>query len=526
MRMTYDDAMAASARDRRTLGAAALARARGRWGRTAVEERAGRLSRLRLAAAALVVRDALGLADDERRVGVLLPPSRGGAVVNLALALGGRTSVNLNHTAGEAQLARMAELAGLRTIVSSRRYLERLGQPALPGRVVLAEDLLGQLSKVAVVAAMVRVIALPARWLDRARPDDVATIIFSSGTTGDPKGVQLTHRQVLANCGAMIAHVGIAPDSATLLTSLPLFHSFGLVPGMWMCLAYGIRIAAHPDPLDAAGIGALAAQTGAGYVISTPTFVRSYLRKVPPEQFAALRFGVVGAEKCAPELHAAFRERYAPAALLEGYGCTELAPVVSVNRPGDIREGTVGQPLPGVEVFTVDPETLERLPDGREGLLVVRSPSRMLGYLGRDDLTAAAFVHGGYNTGDMAAIDAEGRIRITGRLARFAKVGGEMVPLDAVEGALQGWLAERYPDDGVQVAVCAVPDAKRGERLIVLHAGSLPAAPDALFAALDAMPALWRPRAADVYAVESIPVLGTGKRDLGALKRLAAAAAG
>lgn len=524
--MTYEHALAETRRDRRTLGAAALDRARWRWGRTAVEERAGRLSRLRLAAAAVAVERALGLEDDERRVGIMLPPGRGGAVVNLAVALGGRTSVNLNHTAGEAQVQRMAELAGLRTIVSSRRYLERLGQPALPGRVVLAEDLIGRLSKVAVVWAMVKVVALPGRWLDRARPDDVATIIFSSGTTGDPKGVQLTHRQVLANCGAMVAHVEIAPNSATLLTSLPLFHSFGLVPGMWMCLAYGIRIAAHPDPLDAAGIGALAAQTGAGYLISTPTFVRAYLRKVQPEQFAALRFGVVGAEKCPPDLHAAFRERYPGAALLEGYGCTELAPVVSVNHPAAIREGTVGQPLPGVEVFTVDPDTLQRQPPGRDGLLIVRSPARMLGYLGRDDLTAAAFVHGGYNTGDMAAIDPDGCIRITGRLARFAKVGGEMVPLDAVEAALQAWISAHHADDPVQLAVCAVPDVKRGERLVVLHAGALPAPPAELFRALDDMPALWRPRPSDVIAVDDIPVLGTGKRNLGALKRMAAERAG
>ncbi|MCC7020873.1 MAG: AMP-binding protein [Ardenticatenales bacterium] len=520
-RLTYEQALAESLRDRRTLGAATIARARWRWGRVAVQEQRGDISRLRLAAAALVVRDRLGLAPEERRVGVMLPPGRGGAVVNLALALGGRTSVNLNHTAGEVQIRRMAEMADLRTIVSSRLYLERLGQPALPGRVVLAEDVLGGLSKPAVVWAMLKVIALPSRWLDRARPDDVATIIFSSGTTGDPKGVQLTHRQVLANCGAMVEHVEIAPDSATLLTALPLFHSFGLVPGMWMCLCYGVRIAAHPDPLDATGIGVMAEKSGAGYMISTPTFVRSYMRRVTPEQFKLLRFSVVGAEKCPSELHAAFRAQYPNSVLLEGYGCTELAPVVAGNRPGAIREGTVGWPLPGIEVFTVDPDTLARQPDGMEGLLVARSPARMQGYLGRDDLTAAAFIHGGYNTGDVATIDPEGVITITGRLARFAKVGGEMVPLDNVEGVLRSWLAAHHPDDAVEIAVCAVPDAKRGERLLVLHAGALPISAHELLASLEGMPTLWRPRQVDFHAVEAIPVLGTGKRDLGALKRMA-----
>ncbi|MFN8422941.1 MAG: AMP-binding protein [Anaerolineae bacterium] len=520
--MTYEEAMARSKADRRTLGAATIARARWRWGRVAVQELTAEISRLRLAAVALVVRRMLALAPDERCVGVLLPPGRGGAIVNLAIALAGRTSVNLNHTAGEAQVRRMVEMAGVRTIVSSKRYLARIGSPSLPGRVLLAEDLIGGLSKAAVLLAMAKVVLLPARLLDRARPDDVATIIFSSGTTGDPKGVQLTHRQVLANCGAMVEHVEITPDGETLLTALPLFHSFGLVPGMWMCLCYGVRIAAHPDPLDAAGIGALAEASGTGYFISTPTFVRAYMRKVTPEQFRKLRFGVVGAERCPPELHEAFRALYPPAVLLEGYGCTELAPVVAVNTPHRIREGTVGLPLPGVEVFTVDPDTLERQPDGHEGLLVARSPARMLGYLGRDDLTAAAFVHGGYNTGDVGRIDPDGFIRVTGRLARFAKVGGEMVPLDHVEGALQAWLAARFPDDVVQIAVCAVPDAKRGERLLVLHAGVLPAPSAALLDALDAMPTLWRPRAGDFHAVDAIPVLGTGKRNLGELKRMAA----
>lgn len=520
--MTYEQAMAKSARDRRTLGAATIARARWRWNRVAVQELRAEISRLRLAAVALVVRRMLSLEPDERCVGVMLPPGRGGAIVNLAIALAGRTSVNLNHTAGEAQVRRMAEMAGLRTIVSSKRYLERIGRPALPGRVVLAEDVIGSLSKPAVILAMAKVILLPARMLDRARPDDIATIIFSSGTTGDPKGVQLTHRQVLANCGAMVEHVEITPDDETLLTALPLFHSFGLVPGMWMCLCYGVRIAAHPDPLDAAGIGALAQASGTGYFISTPTFVRTYMRKVTAEQFKALRFGVVGAERCPPELHAAFREQYPPAVLLEGYGCTELAPVVAVNTPHAIQEGTVGLPLPGVEVFTVDPDTLERQADGVEGLVVARSPARMEGYLGRDDLTAAAFVHGGYNTGDVGRIGADGFLRITGRLARFAKVGGEMVPLDHVEGALQAWVAARFPDDGVQLAVCAVPDAKRGERLLVLHEGALPASAADLLDALGEMPSLWRPRAGDFVVVEVIPVLGTGKRNLGELKRMAA----
>ncbi len=529
---SYQSAQARASGDTRTLGAEFLRRVKRHPRRMAVKDFAGELSRIKVAGAARAVIPALGLAAGERRVGVLLPPGRGGTVINVALALAGRTSVNLNYTAGDAALARMCELAGLDTVVSSSVYLERLreklGGLELPDRVreLHAEDLIGNIDKKKVLLEMARVLVMPVARLDASRPEHVATIIYSSGTTGDPKGIQLTHQQIFANSDSIVEHMPIPRDEGTLLTPLPLFHSFGLVPGLWMALVQGVAVAGQADPFDGAALGKLAAASKARYLIATPTFARGYMRRVRPEQFATLEFAIVGAEKCPSDLHAAFHDKYATP-LLEGYGCTELAPAVAINSLAHNKEGSIGQPLPGIEILLMDPETYRLLPDepGTDGLIIVRSAARMLGYLGRPDLTEAAFVHGGYNTGDIGHYDADGYLHITGRLARFAKMAGEMVPLDTIERALQSWLDERGID--AQVAVAAVPDRKRGERLIAMITGDGPDDPEAwIESSMHEHPPLWRPRAQDLHTVESIPMLGTGKRDLGRIRLLAEEFAG
>ncbi len=524
MQLSFDDADERSSRDRRTLGASFLRRARRHPTLIAVQDAGGTLTYLQLAALGRSLVAQLALADDERRVGVLLPPGRGGAIANLALALAGRTAVNINHTAGPVQLARMLELAGVKTVISAKAYRKRIDDPHLAARVLDLEDLLPRLGKLRLLLAMVKTFVTPARFADRSRPDDTAIIIFSSGSTGDPKGVELTHRQVLANCDAVAFALDLRAGRDVILSPLPLFHSFGLVPGFWLGLALGLRVAAQPDPTDAKALGELAQASGATFMLATPTFARSYLRRIQPEQLKTLRFAVAGAERCPAELKQAFKERFG-ADLLEGYGCTELAPVVGINLPEvkrdgvteiRSRDGTVGRPLPGMQVFTIDPETHAILPVGAEGLLVVRSPARMKGYLGRDDLTQKAFVHGGYNTGDIGKLDADGFISITGRQARFAKIGGEMVPLDNVEAALQAAVG-----DAAEIAVAAVPDPTRGERLIVLHT-TITIEVEIVLRSLDTHPPLWRPKPKDFMPVEAIPKLGTGKRDLAGLKKLAA----
>jgi acyl-[acyl-carrier-protein]-phospholipid O-acyltransferase / long-chain-fatty-acid--[acyl-carrier-protein] ligase len=530
MALSYQSAQAQSDRNHRTLGGEVLSRMRRHPFRAAIRDVNGVLSYWKLVAVARILAGRLGLADDERCVGLLLPPGRGGAMANLALAFMGRTAVNLNHTVGPVQLKRMCEMAGIRTIISATPYLRRIGDPGLSQRLVQLDVVMEKTSAFAVIMAACAAYSLPSRLLNRAKANDVAAIIFSSGSTGDPKGVELTHRQVLANISAVAQGLEVSGECDVSLSPLPLFHSFGLVPGFWLGMVLGMPSAAHPDPTDAKALGALAKVSGATFLLSTPTFVRGYLRRIEPEQFKTLRFAVVGAERCPPDLKLQFRERYG-AELLEGYGCTELGPTVTLNllpikRDGVTeirsRDGAVGRPLPGLNVFTIDPETQTILPAGSEGLLVVQSTSRMRGYLDRPDLTEKAFIHHGYNTGDVGRVDEDGFVHITGRMARFAKIGGEMVPLDHVEAAVfQAVLTIVGPDATIEIAVASIADEARGERLIILHTG-FTGDWEKLLADLAELPALWRPRSRDVRLVEAIPKLGTGKRDLAGLKKLAA----
>lgn len=525
----FQAALEKSAQDRRSLGSAALQMARRHPGSTAVSDLSGSMSRIKLAGAALALRSHLGLASEEQNIGVLLPPGRGGTIVNLTLALMGRTAVNLNHTVGDEGLQRMCALAGVHTVITAQKYTDKIGKPELDVRWVDVQELIPRISKFRVLLNMIKLLLLPTARMTDARPDDVACLIFSSGSTGDPKGVQLTHRQILANIAGVRAHCGLKGGADALLSPLPLFHSFGLSAGMWLPLVCGLDLIAHPDPLDGRAIGSLAEEHAPTFLMSTPTFVRGYMRRVGREQFASLRFAVVGAEKCPDDLRVSFAEKYG-AELLEGYGCTELGPVISANQPAlsskdapDIggKPGSVGRPLPGIEVATVDPATGEILPPGETGLLLVRSPARMLGYLGREDLTRQVFLHGGYNTGDIGHVDGDGFLFITGRLARFAKIGGEMVPMDRVEERLMEAVQEiagaAHPH---QLAIAAAPDDTRGERLILLYT-SLPCAPRELIDRARDLPTLFRPRERDAHEVDELPVLGTGKRDLKRLQQLA-----
>ncbi len=367
------------------------------------------------------------------------------------------------------------------------------------------------------------------RWLGltRIKPDDLLTVIFTSGSTGRPKGVMLTQYNVGSNVAAINEIIQLR-KSDVLLGILPFFHSFGYTTTLWTVLTLAPKGIYHYSPLEAREVGKLCQRHGATIMIATPTFVRSYLRRCEAENFQALEVVFAGAEKLPLELAEVFEKKY-KVRPMEGYGATELSPVVSGNIPPGrgreskhegVKEGTVGRPLPGIFAKVIDLDTGADLGPNRSGMLLVKGPNVMKGYFGRPDLTAEVIRDGWYITGDVAEIDEDGFIRITGRVSRFSKIGGEMVPHIRVEEAINQLL--HIDEEDLRAVVTAVPDAKKGERLVVLHT-DLPLSPAEICRKLSeaGLPHLWIPSPDSFRQVDAIPVLGTGKLDLKRLKDLA-----
>ena len=449
-----------------------------------------------------------------KNVGLLFPASAGGALANLAVTMAGKVAVNLNFTAGAEQLRYALRQCEIGTILSSRAFLEKAKLPELPG-IVFLEDLAASVSPANKLLTMAKARLLPTRAIAGAVvPDDPAAIVFSSGSTGTPKGVVLSHWNLVANADASAAVYSVDRRDC-MLGALPFFHSFGYTYTLWFPLLNGFKAVFHSNPMDAPTIGELAAAHRPTLFLSTPTFCLSYLRKCTRDQFAGIRHLLVGAEKLQPSLAAAFQEKFGVSPM-EGYGCTEMGPAVSVNVAGADKPGSVGRPLPHVAVRIVDAETMEPVAEGRTGLLLVNGPGRMLGYLGDEVRTAQAIHAGYYVTGDLAYQDADGYLYIVDRLARFSKIAGEMVPHLKVEDALRDVVG-----DG-RCVVTGVPDERRGERLAVVYASeNVTAAQMIRHLEASGLPALWIPKRDYFCRVAAIPVLGTGKVDLKAVRAIA-----
>jgi acyl-[acyl-carrier-protein]-phospholipid O-acyltransferase / long-chain-fatty-acid--[acyl-carrier-protein] ligase len=497
--------------------------ARRNWNHFAMADSTGReLTYGRMLTGGVLVSNWARTRRDQEMIGVLLPPSVAGALVNVGITLAGRVPVNLNFTAGPEAMAAARQRCAIRTVVTSRLFLAKAKIAEQPG-MVFVEEILSRAGKLAQLHALLAARFTPARLLGgAARPETLATVIFSSGSTGIPKGVMLSHYNVLANIGAMAQLFWIGKRDR-IVGVLPFFHSFGYTVTIWFPLIAGCGVVYHPNPTDAKAIGELIAKYHATFLLSTPTFCATYTRKCSAAEFASLRFVLVGAEKLREPIAAAFREKFG-VELLEGYGCTEMAPVVAVNAPnfqagkdsqiGD-KPGTVGHPLPGVAAQVVDPATFAPLAPNQAGLLLVKGSNRMIGYLGEPQRTTEVLHEGWYVTGDIAAIDDEGFIRITDRLSRFSKIAGEMVPHLRIEDAIAGVLG------AAPCAVTAVADDRRGERLVALYVH--PMEPSELWQKLTEteLPRLWIPKRENLYRVEALPQLGTGKLDLRGLKQRA-----
>jgi len=476
-----------------------------------------------------------------QNVGVLLPTSVGGSMGNMALLSLGKTGVNLNYSSGTESLLHALKIANITTVVSSKQFVTKLKAKgfdmteALEGvEVIYLEELKKKMSKVKGLLTLGLVKFLPAwvlslLYVKGANLDDTAAILFSSGSEGTPKGIELSHKNMMGNIKQAITLIN-PNDEDVMLGTLPIFHSFGLTVTTLLPLIEGIPVVCHPDPTDGFGIGKMAARYEATMLFATATFFRLYTRnkKLHPLMFSHLRMVIAGAEKLPLEIREAFKSKFG-LDIYEGYGATETTPVASINIPDVLMQdswkpqighkvGTVGLPVPGSSFKIVDPEHFEELATGEEGMILIGGTQIMKGYIGDEQKTASVIKEldgiRWYVTGDKGRLDEDGFLTIVDRYSRFAKVAGEMVSLGLVESEIVKVLGEND-----QIAISALPDAKKGEKLVLLLEGEMEL--DTLKEQIKAieMNPLFVP--SEYYKVEELPKLGTGKADFKGAKKLA-----
>ncbi len=499
------------------------------------------LNRLKLLSAVLLFIKALKpQIENEKYIGVLLPASAAGAIVNLSLLAMGRVPINLNYTLSSDSMKASVNKAQITTIISSSKFINRLSKkgfnPAdeLQDRLLLAEDIAKEFDKKAKIISLLQALILPKKLIEslyfaKVSLNDTATVLFSSGSEGTPKGIELTHRNLLGNIKQTSAMLNFSDDDL-ILGSLPIFHSFGLTITTLLPLTEGIPVAMVPDPTDAFSVGKMAARYRATIIFGTATFFRLYTknRKLHPLMFESIRMGVAGAEKLKDDIKLSFKQKFG-IELYEGYGATETSPVISVNMPDILdpdtlkpvignKVGTVGQPLPGTIIRICNPDTLQELPTGEDGLILVAGMQVMKGYLNDKAKTkeVIAKIDGKryYKTGDKGHIDSDGFITIVDRYSRFAKIGGEMISLGAVEEQIQKLL-----DEDIEIVAVSLPDSKKGEKIILLYSGEM--SPNELQSIIkdSSIPAIMQPN--QYLQIESIPKLASGKVDFKGAKRIA-----
>lgn len=477
----------------------------------------------------------------EQNVGLLLPTSSAGIFTNMACLLLGKTVVNLNYTASLQALKSAVHKADVRTIYTSRRFIDKLQQRGVvldelldKAQVYYLEDLKEEISTLRKLTTLAASVLLPARVLyglfgRRVDLEQPAAILFSSGSEGEPKGVVLSHRNIMANI-QQVADVLDTRNDDRIMATLPLFHAFGLTVTGLLPLVEGIPAICHPDPTDALTIAKAIGRHQATVFCGTSTFLRLFNRnrRIHRLMLESLRVVVAGAERLNPEVRDAFKLKFNKE-IYEGYGTTETTPVASVNVPDQIdtrnwqvqrgnKPGTVGMPLPGGSFRIVDPDTLETLPAGEDGLILIGGNQVMLGYLDSPEKTEQVIVEldgkRWYKTGDKGHLDQDGFLTIVDRYSRFAKIGGEMISLGAVESAIN----KHLPAD-IETLATAIPDGKKGEKVVLLYAGDVEKS--AIKDAIDqsGLNPLMRPPV--LLQVEAIPKLGSGKSDFSRAKELA-----
>ena len=484
------------------------------------------LSRAKLLGAAAALSRFLRKEFSDPRIAIVLPAGKGSMVANLAVALAGKVAVDLNFTAGRGANQSASKHADLRVAISATPFIERLKDFPWPQRVLKLDELMPQLKSRILFWWMMSIFA-PTRLLLRLLQvpkhggHDEAVLLFTSGTSGEPKGVVLSHRNIVGNVSQFRELLDARKEDA-ILASLPFFHSFGSTVTLWYPLIEGVRIVTYPNPLEVAKNAVLIEKYRLTLLLATPTFLRGYLRKAEPQQLRTLRLVITGAEKLPLDLAKAFEDRFKQH-VFEGYGLTETSPVVSVNLPEPLpskrgeqvqpssRLGSVGKMAPGIAAEIREPETDRKLSLHETGMVWFRGANIFEGYLHDEKRTADVLRDGWFKTGDIGRFDEDGFLYIEGRLSRFSKIGGEMVPHEAVEQKIVELLGFSGKDERL-VAIVGVQDESKGEALILLAAVDVDLAQlrDKLRDA--GVPNLWIPK--KVCRVDSIPVLASGKLDL------------
>jgi acyl-[acyl-carrier-protein]-phospholipid O-acyltransferase/long-chain-fatty-acid--[acyl-carrier-protein] ligase len=477
-------------------------------------------------------------------VGIMVPPSVAAALANIAVTLMGKVAVNLNYSANTDTVNSAVKRCEITHVITSEKVLAKSGIKP-DAAIILMDNLKDEVTGIDKAWASMVAKVIPEGLLGmflpgvNAKPEDTATVMFTSGSTGEAKGVVLTHSNILSNIQQISDHGNLREDGPTidvLVGKLPFFHSLGYTVTLWCIMCLGQCVVLHPNPMESKLIGPLMQEFGATIMASTPTLMRFFLSRCTPEQFATVRWLLLGSEKLKPELCSDIQKKLCKEPV-EGFGCTQLSPVVAANVPSDVKTpdgrtvygnklGSVGQPVPGTTIAILDMESGAVIPYGskdgkgkyRQGVIWACGPQVMKEYLKNPTETEAVLKGGWFNTEDVGYIDEDGFLWITDRLSRFAKIGGEMVPLVNVETAIK----QVTGVNELAVSVTMLPDAKRGEKVVVVYT-ELGATPAEVCQRLKAsgMTLLWIPDERDFVKVDAMPVGTTGKLDLKEVKRIA-----
>ena len=481
------------------------------------------------------------LIKDEQNTAVIMPSTIAGSLANMALFTLGKTVVNLNYSSTTSSLLHAIKIADIKTLVTSKQAVTKLKAKGFDlsevlerVKVIYLEDIKEMIGKPESVLMMAKVAIFPKFILKKLfiTPKDIsdtAVILFSSGSEGTPKAIELTHKNIVGNIKQI--NTLIAPsDKDVVLGTLPIFHSLGLTVTTLFPLLESVPVVCHPDPTDGYAIGKLCFKYKATMLFATATFYRLYTRnkKINPLMFESLRLCVAGAEKLPQQIREAFKARFGKE-LYEGYGATETSPVATINIPDRLRDDTykiqkgntyetVGMPLVGTSVKITDPETFKELENGKEGMILIGGVQVMKGYLKDKEKTSSVIkeIDGirYYVTGDKGRLDSEEFLTIVDRYSRFAKIGGEMVSLGLVESEIA-----KIVDENSFVSITALPDEKKGEKLILLAEGEVEIEKLKKSILKLGLNPLFVP--STYHKVDEVPKLGSGKVDFKGLKKLA-----